>query len=108
MPESNFPIRVGGVYRSRASNLNRRVISIDGDMIVNATVYASIGSEAMPHSQTADSFRQIHFPEDISPIPALLAFIEKVAEAGERGEFRPGVYLSDEARELLASQKVLP
>jgi len=106
MSEPNWEIRVGGIYVSHSGS-RRKVLALDGDAVHNVTLFPAGFGEATPHINSAKSFRQVHHPEDQSPLPAMTALLEKVVKAGERGELGPAArYLGFEAQEILARSGV--
>lgn len=116
MSEPNWIIRVGGCY----NHLNYpnphcrfRVTEIDGDSIHYVQEHKFSHDlewkAANNHVSGSRVFRMVYAPEDASPLPAMIALLEKLIGVAERGAWQSeGRYLAHEARELLASQKVLP
>lgn len=80
----NWPV-VGKIYTWRHNNsLRTRVRSIEPDgnfeRVTGLFVNADGTEDALPLTCYADSFRSLHFPEDKSPIPALVKALKWYAE----------------------------
>lgn len=83
MNEANWPIRIGGEYKTQSPGLFRRVIAIDGDTIHVELVYAEDGDVLKRDGLSSWLFRACSHPEDQSPVQQLvdaLAMILPLAE----------------------------
>lgn len=82
--KSTWPIRVGGEYLRQAIPNGftfMRVLAFNGEEVVYQHVWREDGDVLSVHTADPETFRRLYCPEDQSPIPALVAALEKALEA---------------------------
>lgn len=89
MSTPNWPIEIGAIYKETHTYLTlagSRVTNIEVTATGNTIYYEDVSAKGYSHdfptkrSCAADVFRALHHPQDLSPIAALYAHIERVTE----------------------------
>jgi hypothetical protein len=84
--EANWTIRVGGVYRfadTERADLVTRVTAIEGDVVYSVHVWLDTKREFGNRKDDPEIFRALRMPENVSPIPKLLAALESLVNFRE-------------------------
>lgn len=110
MSTPNWPIEIGSIYKDNHNFLTiagSRVTNIDGEYIHYEDVTAKGYARDSPTKRacSAEIFRALHHPQDISPTPALYAYLERVAAwLGNHIDQEGSSALIDDALKLLEAR----